>query len=277
MSTKRADKNQKRQHRRKAQNQRDARRLSRLSIPTRQNPKLLAMVDDFLVNFRHTRNVRQMPDVLEAVTQLNLLKIEPHRLPVAAGIATICRMYENESKKWIKTYEATIASARWLFKAPDPDEGFVIETPMQINQILIAWLVSGDEEWIELVWEMALSEDELNSTAKQLILWYAEKHDDLKAWINDRRPAQEMDLDEEAARSKIETFSQMLLRRSDNYRIIFVDYQAQDKSIVVLTADEGSLPHLDLMWDGVPIVVRPATPSERRIHKAWRDEMEDPI
>lgn len=275
-------KSQKRDRRRKAEDRRRNKRQGRLQAPlqTAEGLRQIETLDEFFVGYRLNPDPNRFDEMLTIIELLNLIKLQSHRQAIAAMVATVYRMHPERQKKWLHSHQELLQSAQYLFE--DPEDGHVvIESADDVDQNMVAWMVSGLTHFLDAVLDLSYEDSDLGEVVRATLDYYRYRCDDLDqqirehraGWIEERGDLPQRPVPEQ--KKQANALAEALMQSKDWYKVAYVAWH--DRAFVVGTMDGEHIDGAPLHWEDHPVLHQKATEEERKAYSMWRSRREDPV
>lgn len=279
MSVKRAEKLKKLERRRATKERGRHRRQERLrdAVPQAISRRYLQEIDTFFQGYHAAPDPEAFTAILAKIHQMRLLLQEEHRYPVGAAVASIYRDHPSHQAAWRRDYAAEIHSAchLWPDLDADDDDEFQIDRPDRLDQCAMAWLVTRDWTYIEIIRENL--EGPYAEDAEDILSYHAERHPDLLQGLqevedNTEELTKVLPGIPEHARKRVDALVRRLMDGPDWHKVVFVNY---DQGRIIIGTMTGKT--VEGTASDPLITARQATPDEIQVYQNAKRDLEDPI
>lgn len=275
---KRAEKQQRRKKKAKAREAKDERRQERLAEALQQPgaPEKIAAVQAYFSRYWTHEDPESFPGILALIDELNLQRLEEFRKGISAAIAGVYRQHPDRQRYWMSHHLGQIQAA--LRNCPDPEDGrWIVTEPYHVDQIMMLFLVSGDDSYLETLMKVARDEDhDCQWEAQRCLSEYQATIPEVAAWLEPLKVEQHPP--EDQGDSDLRDLIDHLNSHPHHHHIAFVISTEDDFTVGTMTSKSPELfTDLPTVWRGKPLTVRPATPEERPLRQQWQQSMEEPL
>lgn len=260
------DKARRRAQKRVAEQERRARRQQRLEKPLQSadGQEKWTWLDEHVTNFYEEQPAAEMfIEALQVAEELNLLLINEYRYPVAAALASIFRMFPEHHCQWRQEHGTTIKVIEHLYPEHDVPK---IDTPRHIDQHLIAWGITRNEMYLDIVFNVAKNQyHPLYYAALGALEKFSVDNEEMQKQIEQAGLLKE--------KNKVEQIKDLWIHISETdywNQVAAVKYE--NNVFVVAHLGDEVITEVPITWNQTAVMQRKATLEEIEAYAAWRNE-----
>lgn len=259
-------KQHRRQRRRQAKERRQDRREERLTqvLASPEGEKKFERFNELWATFHMNPRPTVYPELVELVSQLNLLKLSETRYGTAALLATLYRQYPEKQKEWDDLAPEFKNSVILMY----PGDGRV-DSVERLDQELMAWAIDQDQGHVDRVRVVAFDADSIFQTAAiEVLEHYAEIFPHLETGLD-------LTLEDLWGQrtDAVNEFEQFLKEETPNGCQVLGVRWDRDK-YVIHTLVEGPVDGLPVVWNDTPVLQQQASQEERFLYLQYQQDQE---
>lgn len=270
MGSKRTKKNEKRTKRKAAKLQQRDRRETRIRLPLEHidGAAKLASIDKYLCTERDWTAGPSyrggFEQVLENIRTLNLMLLEEHKHHMAAFLIQMERKHQNPGWRsaWSRLYESSDKLNRLS------DE---IELISDMHQRMVAWLVTGDELWLDQVIDITRdTEHPFGKEAANILGYYCSRFIEVEDHLK-RRSSAKIELTDPGC----DELRRILMRQLNWRTLVFV--RREGDTYIIGTKHGDYIEGAPVVHNDLPVIHRQAEYEDIVKYQRMQQDMEDPI
>lgn len=221
-------------------------------------------LDEYVTNFYEEQPAAEtFVTAVQVAEELNLLLINEYRYPVAAALASIFRMFPEHHHQWRQEHGTTIKVIEHLYPEHDVPK---IDTPRHIDQHLIAWGITRNDMYLDIVFNVAKNQyHPLYYAALGSLENFSVDNEEMQKQIEQAGLLKE--------KNKVEQIKDLWIHISETdywNQVAAVKYE--NNVFVVARLSDEVLTEVPIIWNQTAVMQRKATLEEIEAYAAWRNE-----